>query len=67
MDGGTNLNVLYVDTLYRMGISRSALHPSMKPIQGVTLGRGIHPLGRITLPITFATPSNFPSSRCASR
>ena len=59
MDGGTNLNVLYVETLDRMGISHSALHPSTKPIQGVTLGRGIHPLGRIILPITFGDSSNF--------
>jgi hypothetical protein len=45
MDGGRDLNVLYVETLNRMGISGSALHPSTKPIHGVTLDRGIYPLG----------------------
>jgi hypothetical protein len=40
-------------------MSRLALHPSMKPIQGVTLDPGIHPLGRIMLPVMFGALSNF--------
>jgi hypothetical protein len=59
MDGGSSLNILYIETLDRMRISRSALHPSMEPIHGVTLGRGIHPLRRITLRVTLGASSNF--------
>jgi hypothetical protein len=59
MDRGSDLNVLYIETLDRMGISRSALHPSTELIHGIAPRRGAHPLGRITLPVTFGDPSNF--------
>lgn len=59
MDMGSDNNVLYVETLDRMGISCYVLHPSTGPIHGVTPGRGVHPLGKITLSVTFDDPSNF--------
>jgi hypothetical protein len=32
MDGGSIINVIYIETLNRMGISRSALNPRTKLI-----------------------------------
>src|SRR6185295_18778143 len=59
MDGGSGLNILYVDTLDAMGIDRSRLRPSGAPFHGVVLGKQAIPLGQIDLPMTFGDPSNF--------
>jgi hypothetical protein len=38
MDGGSSLNILYVETLDTMGISRSKLHASISPFLGIIPG-----------------------------
>ena len=38
MDGGSDLNILYVDTLDAMRIPRSELHPAGSPFHGVIPG-----------------------------
>ena len=38
MDGGSGLNILYVDTLDAMRIPRSELHPVGSPFHGMSLG-----------------------------
>ena len=53
MDGGSSLNILYVDTLDTMCIPRSELHPVSSSFHGVILGTQAYPLGQIDLPITF--------------
>ena len=45
MDGGSSLNILYVDTLDAMSIPRSELHPAGSPFHGVILGAQAYPLG----------------------
>ena len=53
MDGGSGLNILYIDTLDAMYIPRSELRPAGSPFHGVILGAQACPLGQINLPITF--------------
>ena len=38
MDGGSGLNILYIDTLDAMSIPWSELHPVSSPFHGVILG-----------------------------
>ena len=45
MDGGSSLNILYVDTLDTMGIDRARLRPSRAPFHGVVPGKQAIPLG----------------------
>ena len=45
MDGGSGLNILYVDTLDTMSIPRSELHLAGSPFHGVILGAQAYPLG----------------------
>jgi len=59
MDGGSGLNILYVDTIDAMGIDRARLRPSGAPFHGVVLGKQAIPLGQIDLPVTFGDSSNF--------
>ena len=53
MDGGSGLNILYVDTLDAMRIPRSELRPASSPFHGVIPGAQAYSLGQIDLPVTF--------------
>ena len=44
IDGGSGLNILYVDTLNAMRIPRSELHPVSSPFHGVISGTQEYPL-----------------------
>jgi hypothetical protein len=59
MDGGSGISVLYVSTLDKMGIPRSALRPSTAPFHGVVPGIEALPLRQIDLPVTFGDIRNF--------
>jgi hypothetical protein len=59
MDGGSGLNIMYVETLDAMEISRARVRPTGAPFQGIVPGKQDKPLGQIDLPVTFGTPSNF--------
>jgi hypothetical protein len=58
MDGGCSLNILYVETLDAMSISRSNLRTSVFPFLGIVLGMRAYPLGNIDLPVMFGDHSN---------
>jgi hypothetical protein len=45
MDGGSGLNILYVETLSLMGISKSRLRADASPFHGVVPRHRAHPLG----------------------
>ncbi|XP_066334535.1 uncharacterized protein [Miscanthus floridulus] len=59
MDGGSSLNILYADTLNRMGISRKDLRPGRAPFFGIIPGTQATPLGSIRLLFTFGDLANF--------
>ncbi|XP_066334324.1 uncharacterized protein [Miscanthus floridulus] len=59
MDRGSNLNILYVDTLDAMRIPQSELRPVNSPFHGVIPGVQAYPLGQIDLPVTFGDCANF--------
>jgi hypothetical protein len=59
MDGGSNLNIIYVDTLELMGVERSQIRPGATPFHGITPSKRVHPLGQIDLSVCFGTPANF--------
>ena len=59
MDGGSGLNILYVETLDAMEVPRSCLRPSRAPFHGIIPRRQAMPLGQVDLPVTFGDSSNF--------
>jgi hypothetical protein len=59
MDGGSGLNIMYVETLDAMGIYRSRIRPTMVPFHGIVPGKQAKSLGQINLPVTFGDKSNF--------
>ena len=59
MDGGSGLNIMYVETLDAMGIDRARVRPTGAPFHGIMPGKQDMPLGQIDLPITFGDPTNY--------
>ena len=59
MDGGSGLNIIYVETLDAMGIDRARIRPTEVPFHGIMPRKQAMPLGQIDLPITFGSPSNY--------
>jgi hypothetical protein len=59
MDGGSSLNIMYVETLGAIGIDRSRIRPSVAPFHSIVPGKQAIPLGQIDLPVTFRDPTNY--------
>ena len=61
MDGGNNLNLLYQDTVRKMGIDPLRIKPSKTTFKGVIPVVEAHCTGSITLEVVFGSPDNFRS------
>jgi hypothetical protein len=59
VDGGSFLNILFLNTFDQMRLSRSMLCPSRAPFHGIVPGVAATPFGQIALPVTFRTQENF--------
>ena len=59
MDGGSSLNLLYQDTMRKMGISPSRIKPTNTTFKGVIPGAEACCSGSITLVVIFGSPDNF--------
>jgi hypothetical protein len=59
MDGGSSLNIIYVETLGLLGIDLSMIWAGAAPFHGIVPGKRVLPLGQLDLPVCFGTPSNF--------
>jgi hypothetical protein len=59
MDGGSNLNIIYAETLRLLQIDLSTIQADAVPFHGIIPGKRVQPLGQLNLPICFGTPSNF--------
>jgi hypothetical protein len=59
MDGGSSLNIFYVETLGLLRINLSSIRTGATPFHGIIPGKHVQPLGQLDLPVCFGTPSNF--------
>jgi hypothetical protein len=59
MDGGSNINIIYAETLGLLGIDPSTIRAGAAPFHGIIPGKRVLPLGQLNLPVCFGTPSNF--------
>jgi hypothetical protein len=59
MDGGSNLNIIYAETLRLLRIDLSSVRAGAVPFHGIIPGKRVQPLGQLDLPVCFGTPSNF--------
>ena len=61
MDGGSSLNLIYQDTVWKMGIDPSRISQSNTTFKGVIPGAEARYTGSITLEVVFDSPDNFQS------
>ena len=61
MDGGSSLNLIYQDTVHKMGIDPSRTKPTKTTFKGVIPGVEARCTGSITLEVIFGSPDNFQS------
>ena len=58
MDGGSSLNLIYEDTVRRMGIDPSRISKSNTAFEGVIPGVEAYSRGSVILEVTFGSPGN---------
>ena len=58
MDGGSGLNLIYEDTVRRMGIDPSRIKQSNTTFEGVIPGVAACTRGSVVLEVTFGSPGN---------
>ena len=61
MDGGSSLNLLYQDTVRKMGIDPSRIKPTKTTFKGVIPGVEANCIGSVTLEVVFGSLDNFRS------
>ena len=61
MDGGSELNLIYEETLNKMEIDKSRIEQSGTTFRGIIPGREAWCAGKITLDVVFSTPENYRS------
>ena len=61
MDGGSSLNLIYQDTVRKMGIAPSRIRQSNTTFKGVIPGVEARCTGSLTLEVVFGSPDNFRS------
>jgi hypothetical protein len=57
VDNGSSADIIFADTLDKMGLSKDLLQPPDTPLYG-SRGRVIHALGKVVLPVSFGTVQN---------
>ena len=63
MDGGNSFNLIYQDTVCKMGIDPTRISHSNTTFKGVILGPEAHCTGSLVLEVVFGSPDNFRSER----
>jgi hypothetical protein len=59
MDGGSSLNIMYVETLTKLGLTKTQLRHSAVTFYGVVPGRQAKSLRSITLKVAFGDENNY--------
>ena len=61
MDGGSSLNLMYQDTIHKMGIDPTRISQSTTTFKGVIPGPEARCTGSLVLEVVFGSPNNFRS------
>ena len=65
MDGGSSINILYLETLKRMRLSETQLKHSTVKFHGIVPGRQASSMGTIVLDVTFGDETNYRTKEVA--
>jgi hypothetical protein len=59
VDGGSSINVTFLQTLLALGVTLKDLTESDTPLFDIITTEGEYPLGHIYMPVTFGTLENY--------
>jgi hypothetical protein len=59
INGGSNINIIFTETLRKMEFDFNKMTACDEPFYGVMPGKAVYPTGRVCLPVTFGTEENF--------
>jgi hypothetical protein len=59
VDDGSSINIMYVDTMVKLGITENMLTPSRTVFHGIVPGLSCSPIGKIRVDVCFGTPANY--------
>jgi hypothetical protein len=59
IDGGSGLNVIFIDTLKKMDFDFERLTECDEPFFGIVPSKAAYPMGRVSFPVTFDIEENF--------
>ena len=59
IDGGSNINILYKDTMEKLGIKQRHLQPSRTIFHGIVPGLSCSPIGKTQIDALFGDKSHF--------
>jgi hypothetical protein len=59
IDGGSGLNIIFVDTLKKMNFDFKRLSECNEPFFGIVPSKAAYPMGRFSLLVTFGKEENF--------
>jgi hypothetical protein len=59
IDGGSRLNIIFVDTLKKLDFDFKRLTECDEPFFGIVPGKAVYPMGQVSLRVTFGTKDNF--------
>ncbi|XP_020188838.1 uncharacterized protein [Aegilops tauschii subsp. strangulata] len=59
IDGGSNINILYRDTMEKLGIKKKQLQPSWTVFHGIVPGLSCSPIGKIKIDVLFGDKTHF--------
>ncbi|KAI4996067.1 hypothetical protein ZWY2020_041165 [Hordeum vulgare] len=63
VDGSSIINILYLDTLRKLGLKETDVLPTITVFHGIMLGQSCSPIGKIQLDVLFSDKAHF---RCES-
>ena len=58
MDNGSSINIMYKDTLLKLGINENQLESSRTTFHGIVPGVSCAPMGRVRVDVLFGTKEN---------
>ena len=59
IDGGSSINILYRDTMTKLGLKAEDLEPTRTVFHGIVPGLSCSPIGRVRLDVLFGDSSHF--------
>ena len=63
MDGGSDLNLLYQDTIRKLGVNPATNRHGHTSFKGITPCPDTQSMGSLSLEVTFGSPDNFRSEK----